>query len=74
MNAEDEANARARMENEKACELCVFGEQLTSLDAPDQEPLIECRRYPPAPVEDTFTWPIMNRHDWCGEFVADHRI
>ncbi len=73
MTTEDELNARSRMENEKACDICVFGERIVDLGNPDGDDEIECRRYPPSPIDDTFAWPLLKPDAWCGEFVSDSR-
>lgn len=66
------------------CDTCRFSDLsvATFIDT-GAEPVLYCRRYPPMVVERnpegsglqgaSTMWPIVQDHEWCGEYLIDPR-
>jgi hypothetical protein len=60
----------------KSCCRCEFFEAAEYVTVDGDTPSYEgyCRRYPPVPVEEGVTLPIVSESDWCGEFVEGKKL
>lgn len=61
------------MTSQRSCSTCLWA---TPRVAEDDEPVLDCRRYPPQAIIEpdgdiAVFWPQVESGDWCGEYQPE---